>query len=104
MREAETLAQVATERSGHAERLLTIVMTPKLLRLRRLVIAEADRFPELARALYDGDPGRAIAGLAVNIQRWADRDLLSISDAMVVLIRLQKSRPLRADWTAEVDL
>ena len=83
MHEAETLTQVATELSGHAERLLTIVMTPKLLRLRRLVIAEADRFPELGRALYDGGPGRAIAGLAVNIQRWADRDLLSISDAMV---------------------
>src|SRR5258708_25750228 len=83
MREPETLAQVATELSGHAERSLTIVMTPKLLRLRRLVIAEADRFPELGRALYDGGPGRAIAGLAVNIQRWADRDLLSISDTMV---------------------
>lgn len=83
MREPKTLAQVAAELSGHAERLLTIVMTPKLLRLRRLVIAEADRFPELGRALYDGGPGRAIAGLAVHIQRWADRDLLSVSDAMV---------------------
>ena len=50
---------------------------------RRLVIAEADRFPEFGQALYDGGPGRAIAGLAVNLQRWADRDLLSISDAMV---------------------
>ncbi len=58
MREPETLAQVATELRGHAERLLTLVMTPKLLRLRRLVIAEADRFPELGRALYDG----ALAG------------------------------------------
>ena len=83
MPEPETLVQVATELSGHAERLLTIVMTPKLLQLRRLVIAEADRFPELGRALYDGGPGRAIASLAVNIQRWADRGLLSISDAMV---------------------
>ena len=83
MREPETIEQVATELSGHAERLLTIVMTPKLLQLRRLVIAEADRFPELGRALYHGGPGRAIAGLAVNLQRWADRDLLSISDAMV---------------------
>jgi TetR/AcrR family transcriptional regulator, mexJK operon transcriptional repressor len=83
MNEAKTLAQVATELSGHAERLLTIVMTPKLLRLRRLVIAETDRFPELGRALYDAGPGRAIAGLALHIQRWADRGLLSISDAMV---------------------
>jgi TetR/AcrR family transcriptional regulator, mexJK operon transcriptional repressor len=83
MREPKTLAQVATELSGHAERLLTIVMTPKLLRLRRLVIAEADRFPELGRALYDGGPGRAIASLAVSLQRWADRHLLSIGDAKV---------------------
>src|SRR5215469_3319187 len=83
MREPKTLAQVATELSSHAERLLTIVMTPKLLRLRRLVIAEADRFPQLGRALYDGGPGRAIAGLAVSLQRWADRDLLSIGDAKV---------------------
>jgi AcrR family transcriptional regulator len=83
MHKPETLAQVATELSGHAERLLTIVMTPKLLKLRRLVIAEADRFPELGRAVYDGGPGRAIRGLAVNLERWADRDLLSISDAMV---------------------
>jgi TetR/AcrR family transcriptional regulator, mexJK operon transcriptional repressor len=83
MREPKTLAQVAAELSGHAERLLTIVMTPKLLRLRRLVIAEADRFPQLGGALYDGGPGRAIAGLAVSLQRWADRDLLSIGDAKV---------------------
>jgi TetR/AcrR family transcriptional repressor of mexJK operon len=83
VREPKNLPQVATDLSGHAERLLTIVMTPKLLRLRRLVIAEADRFPELGRALYDGGPDRAIAGLAVHLKRWADRDLLSISDARV---------------------
>jgi TetR/AcrR family transcriptional regulator, mexJK operon transcriptional repressor len=83
MREPKTLQQVAKELSGHAERLLTIVMTPKLMQLRRLVIAEAERFPELGQALYNGGPGRAIAGLAVNLQRWADRDLLSIRDATV---------------------
>ena len=53
------------------------------MRLRRLVIAEADRFPGLGRALYEGGSGRAIAGLAGNLQRWADRDLLSIGDAKV---------------------
>jgi AcrR family transcriptional regulator len=79
----KTVAQVATELSGHAERLLTIVLTPRLLRLRRLVIAETDRFPELGRALYDDGPGRAIADLAGHMRRWADRGLLSINDAMV---------------------
>lgn len=83
MGEPQTLAEVATELSGYAERLLTIVMTPKLMRLRRLVIAEADRFPELGKALYVGGPGRAIAGLAVNLERWADLGLLSIDDAKV---------------------
>src|SRR5260370_8349404 len=56
MREPETVEQVATELSGHAERLLTIVITPHLLQLRRLVISEADRFPELGRPLYHGRP------------------------------------------------
>lgn len=83
MREPKNLAEVAVELKGHAERLLTIVMTPRLLRLRRLVIAEADRFPELGRALYDGGPGRAIAGLVVSLQRWASRDLLSIQEARI---------------------
>jgi TetR/AcrR family transcriptional repressor of mexJK operon len=83
MREPENVAQVAIELGGHAERLLTIVMRPKLLQLRRLVITEAGRFPELGLALYDGGPGRAIRGLAVVLQQWADRDLLAIDDAMV---------------------
>jgi TetR/AcrR family transcriptional repressor of mexJK operon len=83
MRQPADIAQVATELRGHAERLLTIAMTPKLLRLRRLVIAEADRFPELGKALYDGGPARAITGLAANLENWAGLGLLKIDHAMV---------------------
>ena len=41
---------------AYADRQLDIVMTPKLLQLRRLVIGEVTRFPELAEALYEHGP------------------------------------------------
>jgi TetR/AcrR family transcriptional repressor of mexJK operon len=47
-----------------ARRLLTLVVQPTMLRLRRLVIAEARRFPELGRVFYEQGPGRTIATLA----------------------------------------
>lgn len=65
---------------AYAIRQLTVVLTPRLMQLRRLVIGEANRFPALGRALYDGGPGRAIAGLAVAFARWSDRGLLKIAD------------------------
>jgi TetR/AcrR family transcriptional regulator, mexJK operon transcriptional repressor len=83
MREPETEAGVAEALVGHGERLLTVALAPKLLRLRRLVISETDRFPELGRALYEGGPGRAIAGLAAALGRWADRGLLALDEPMV---------------------
>jgi len=41
---------------------------------------EFNRFPALGRALYDGGPGRAIAGLAMVFARWTERGLLAIED------------------------
>ena len=46
---------------GYAVRQLEVVLTPRILQLRRLVIGEVGRFPELGAALYAGGPGRAIA-------------------------------------------
>jgi AcrR family transcriptional regulator len=83
MPDPETEAAVIDALMGHGERLLNIALAPKLLRLRRLVISETDRFPELGRALYDGGPGRAIAGLAAALQRWTDRGLLVLDEPMV---------------------
>ena len=61
---------------------LAVVMTPRLLRLRRLVIGEVERFPDLARALYENGPARAIRSLAVTITALAERGLLSVDDAV----------------------
>lgn len=57
---------------------LTAVMNPEVLALRRLVIGEAVRFPELARALYENGPRVAIASLATVIEDLADLGLVRI--------------------------
>jgi TetR/AcrR family transcriptional regulator, mexJK operon transcriptional repressor len=63
-----------------ARRLLSRVMQPQLLRLRRLVIGEVDRFPELGRTFYERGPGRTIEALAAAFERLADRGLLQLDD------------------------
>jgi AcrR family transcriptional regulator len=83
MKDPADAAQMADELRGHADRLLTIALTPQLLQLRRLVIGEAMRFPALGKALYEGGPGRAINGLAIIFERWAQRGLLTVDDPLV---------------------
>lgn len=68
---------------AYAERQLDVVMTPSLLKLRRLVIGEVGRFPDLARALYESGPRRAISSLAATFTRLGERGMLSIDDAEV---------------------
>lgn len=63
-----------------ARRQLALVMQPKLLRLRRLVIGEATRFPELGRTFYELGPERTIAALAAAFERLAERGLLELDD------------------------
>ena len=63
-----------------ARRQLTKVMQPRLLALRRLVIAEAGRFPELGRVFYERGPGRTMATLADTFERLAARGVLQIED------------------------
>ena len=68
---------------GYAVRQLEVVLTPRILQLRRLVIGEVGRFPELGAALYSGGPGRAIASLAATFERLADRGALSVHDPLL---------------------
>jgi AcrR family transcriptional regulator len=63
-----------------ARRELALVMQPALMQLRRLVIAESSRFPELGRTFYEQGPGRTIATLAATFQRLAARGLLAVHD------------------------
>lgn len=72
---------VAAYLQDYAYRQLTVVLTPRLMQLRRVVIGEASRFPELGRALYESGPKRAMAAMAVAMGRFADDGLLDIDSA-----------------------
>jgi TetR/AcrR family transcriptional regulator, mexJK operon transcriptional repressor len=64
-----------------AGQLIGVVRDPRLLQLRRLVIAEAGRFPELGRTYYERGPGRSTETLASGLQHLAERGLLRLDDA-----------------------
>jgi len=66
----------------YANRQLTVVLTPRLMQLRRLVIGEVARFPELARVLYERGPQRAISALAKALEQLAAHGLLAIDDPL----------------------
>jgi len=63
-----------------ARRQLAMVMQPRLLQLRRLVIAEADRFPELGRTFHERGPERTIRALATILERLGREGLLALDD------------------------
>jgi AcrR family transcriptional regulator len=63
-----------------ARRQLGRVVQPRLMQLRRLVIGEANRFPELGRAFYERGAGRTTAALATAFERLTARRLLHAPD------------------------
>ena len=67
---------------------LVIVMTPRLLQLRRLVIGEVGRFPALAEALFHNGPERSIRSLAAVISELSLHGLLTVNDPDVAATTL----------------
>ncbi len=63
-----------------AELQLTIVMTPRLMQLRRLVIGEVERFPELGKALHALGPQRSIDRLSRAFERYRRLGQLQADD------------------------
>jgi TetR/AcrR family transcriptional repressor of mexJK operon len=78
--ELEESGDVEADLRDLARRLLGRVMQPRILQLRRLVIGEAERFPELGRAFYEQGPGRTIAALATVFERLAERGVLELDE------------------------
>jgi TetR/AcrR family transcriptional regulator, mexJK operon transcriptional repressor len=74
---AADLHAVLTELS---RRYLDAVLQPHVLALRRLVIAEAERFPELAKSYYEQAPARAIDLVAGHLRDFTARGLLRAAD------------------------
>lgn len=63
-----------------ARRQLRAVMQPRLVQLRRVVIGESGRFPQLGRLFYERGPGRTIDALATMFERLASRGTLEFDD------------------------
>jgi TetR/AcrR family transcriptional regulator, mexJK operon transcriptional repressor len=59
---------------------LRLVMRPEVLRLRRLVVGEAARFPDLARTYYEQVPGRVYEALARIFRDLASSRRLGVDD------------------------
>ncbi len=74
---------LAAELERYAYRQLSIVLSPRVMQLRRLVIGEVGRFPDLARVLYENGPLRAMQGLAETFRELIARGLLTADDPMM---------------------
>jgi TetR/AcrR family transcriptional regulator, mexJK operon transcriptional repressor len=59
---------------------LTVVLQPQLVQMRRVIIGEADRFPELARTWYQTGPRRGATKLARVLEELSRRKLLRVPD------------------------
>lgn len=78
-----TLDEAAGLESGLqqvARMYIRLVTRPEVLRLRRLVLGEVGRFPELARTYYERVPGRVLAALAAVFARLAQDGRLNLDD------------------------
>ncbi|MFE3452079.1 TetR/AcrR family transcriptional regulator [Nonomuraea sp. NPDC059194] len=62
----------------HARLTISGIMAPQVLRMRRLVMAEADRFPEIGREYYERSWVRTLDLLARTLARLDERGLLKI--------------------------
>jgi TetR/AcrR family transcriptional repressor of mexJK operon len=79
----ENPKDLRAELRSFARRYAIAVMQPEVLRLRRLIIAEAHRFPELAHRYYQRAPERVMKALASSFAQLADSGLLKIDQPLV---------------------
>ncbi|WP_084477823.1 TetR/AcrR family transcriptional regulator [Nocardia jejuensis] len=63
-----------------AHRFVHLLTRPAQLRIRRLVIAEAGRFPQLGRAYFEAGPERVHAMLASCFAQLTERGLLRVTE------------------------
>jgi len=66
-----------------ARQFLTTLTDPRVIQLRRLIIANADVFPDLGTEWYERGFQRGLTTLAATFQRLADQGLLRIDDTLL---------------------
>jgi TetR/AcrR family transcriptional repressor of mexJK operon len=80
VRKLSDTADIERDLRDFARRQLRAVMEPRLLQLRRLVIGEAHRFPQLGQLFYERGPGRTVEELTGAFERLAARGALELAD------------------------
>lgn len=81
-------ADLAPALERYMRRQLDVVLTPRLLQLRRLVIGEVARFPALARSLAQQGPARAVEVIADQLAELDRRHLLAVPHPIVAATQL----------------
>ncbi len=72
---------MVAELHSFAWRYADTVMRPEFLSLARLIIGEAQRFPEIGRAYQAAGPDRVLAGMITYLTRQRDAKKLTFDDA-----------------------
>ncbi len=86
--EVRSAADLRTVLTDLARRLIDGVLRPDVLALRRLVIAEAERFPDLAGAYFEQAPARGIDLIADALHAYQERGLLAMEDVHLAAAHL----------------
>ena len=76
-----SIADLRTVLTDLARRYIDGVLRSNVLSLRRLIIAEAERFPDLARTYFEQAPSRGINVIAAALRTYEKRGLLDLGDA-----------------------
>lgn len=76
----ETRDRAIANLEGLLSHQLAAVLSPRLVRLRRLVISEVPRFPDLARAVFEQGPRRAVTTLEALLRELDARGWVRVPD------------------------
>jgi TetR/AcrR family transcriptional repressor of mexJK operon len=74
---------IAGDLTAFARRHIVDVTRPHLVRMRRMIIAEAERFPAIARRWFERGPEKAHATLAAVFAGLAERGVLRVGDPLL---------------------
>ncbi len=83
-----TRAQVVPTLESMLGHQLAVVLSPRLVRLRRLVISEVPRFPDLARAVFEQGPRRAVTTVEALLRELDARGWVRVPDPAVAAEQL----------------
>lgn len=78
--DVESADDLAVALRSLARRYMLVVMQPELLKRRQLIVREAGRHPDVARAYHDAAPRETIRHLAASFGRLAEQGRLAITD------------------------